>query len=646
MSHMSMRAYCLLSILASSFSFSEPDSDTLFEPVYSEFIPAYDANAEFATTSVTVLKPDQFSASNISIADVIELAPSVQIQNTGETGSYASVSVRGAPSQQTQIYIDGVLQPSVGGEGGYLQQISASEIERIEIFPGSLPLQFSQATPGGAINIVLKKTGGTGARVLLETGSFGHLRGAMSGRGQLSTIQLSGFAEAVNIENDFSYVNDHGTTLYTGDDERQTRNNANFNSLQGSLTAEKKTQDTQAVVTVDALSSRKNLPHWNNAEAIETYYAKQHIGIQGAFSQQQWGPGLDSSLRWQSRFDQGHFSDPSDLIGIYANDSVDHLRSHQLSHHSVYAMNSGQFVMSNEWHDHTFAIEDSLQQFTLDASRQQYNNSLGFEWFASSAQTLSATVRHLYFVDQQSEQKTNVNDWGWQIGTRHDGEDWHWQANAQRSVRHPNLIERFGNLGTFEGNDELRGESAFVADGTLGFNTDRLSAQSSIFYRATQDAIAPVYNSQGIGRYINLDSAIFMGAEWQLSTGFQSVKLISSGTVQQGMAFSVLDLYDRKQVPGFYPVATQQRLDWALSDELRMAVDYRYESGLFFDRANSTQAPDKHQVDVDLSWTHQHIRTSLNLQNVLNRAHVDFSRMPLPGRKITLTFEYRLGSFQ
>ena len=95
--------------------------------LYSAITPAFSTQPEFSTAQVTVIDASQFAASALSVADVIERAPSVQLQQTGATGSYASVSVRGAPSAQTQIYLDGVLQSNVGGEGGFLQQMSLAD---------------------------------------------------------------------------------------------------------------------------------------------------------------------------------------------------------------------------------------------------------------------------------------------------------------------------------------------------------------------------------------------------------------------------------------------------------------------------------------------------------------------------------------
>lgn len=633
-----------------SISFADNTDEPVDElnTVYSAFTPAFDTNPHFATSSVTIITPEQFNASDVTVADVIELSPSVQIQDSGEQGSSQSVSVRGAPSQQTHIYVDGVLQSNVGGSGGYLSQIPLADIERIEIYPSAVPLQFSQASPGGAINIVRRQIDRKQAKVTLEAGSFGHKRGAVSADWRNQNWLAGGYLEAVSADNDFNYLNDNGTPDFTGDDSTQTRNNAEYESLSGSLKVGYQTDDINAHVRFDAADSKKNLPHWNNRNIDDTFYQQADWTLQAGVSANQWLPNLDSSVRWQTNQQDGHFSDPGNNIGISNNDSYDTLTSTQWLHHSAVFLPFGLLAINNELHNDGYALEDDLNGTSLDASRQQFNNSVGVEWFVTDVVTATGALRHVWYEDEQGGDKQQESQIGWQLGARADFEEITLQVNLQQASRQPNLLERFGARGSFEGNDGLISERSHGIDATAQYSTDHIALTSSVFYRTTTDTIAITYNSQGIGRYINLDEATFYGFEWQAVVdlqivGIDSLQLSTAGSVQQGVSSSPLRAFDNKQVPGFYPISTRQSIDWQATEQLKTSLDYVYESGLYYDRANSTLAPDKHQVDANINWQWQQTRTSFQIKNLLNRQHLDVSRKVLHGISYVITFEYTLG---
>lgn len=624
-------------------SLSSVFADTELEAVYSEVIPASATLPDFSVTQVQVLSPSQFSDTAVTVADVIDQVPSVQIQQSGELGSLQSVTVRGAPSQQTQIYIDGVLQSSVGGEGNYLQQLSLTDIERIEVYPSSTPMQFNQATPGGAINIVRKKQQNTGYALSAQVGNFGRYGGSLRASGRLLNTDVSAFIDHTQAENDFTYFYDLDTSSVTPEGDEQTRLNAAFRSTTGLLTLDKTNENQHWSGALEAFTQHKALPNSNNVRDSDAFYEKDGARVSLEYDRNQTWLGLDASLRYQYLTQQGHFSDLGDDVGIFTDDSYDKLNSHQIQYHLLKPTGFGFLATSQSLMRDRFALENDLQGTTLDASRLQLTSSVGTEWFIDSDTTAMATGRHLWLQDEENTIRQSRQDWGLQFGIKHPVGPLTVQWNAQRSQRQPDLIERFGNTGTFVGNDELLPERSLAGDVSVSFQQDATYLNLGVFIRRADDAIVAVYNSQGIGRYVNLDRALYQGIEWQAATQYHRMQLESSGTLMASQITSFSTAYDGNQVPGHYPLSTTGRLTWPSQNAWSLTTQYRFEYGLFYDRANSTQAPLKHQWDAGLQWRRNNISLSFDATNLLNRTHQDYSRKPLPGRAFLLTLKIQNG---
>lgn len=610
--------------------------------LYSAITPAFSTQPEFSTAQVTVIDASQFAASALSVADVIERAPSVQLQQTGATGSYASVSVRGAPSAQTQIYLDGVLQSNVGGEGGFLQQMSLADVERIEVYSGSTPTQFAQGSPGGAINIVRRTARQNRTKILLETGSFGHRRGLVTSDLLVANLAVTGFVEGLAVDNDFTYSNDGGTAQYSGDDEWQTRNNAQFESWSGGLTGTINQAKSSYFVNLSAHDQQKNLPHWANLTSADSYYQQGKQALQLGINLSDWLWHQDSSLRFNISEDLGHFSDPANGLGSFVSDSRDRLLSRQLAQTSVLPLSWGLLTLNNQLDQAQFVIEQqSVTQ--VDAERLSGAHSLGADWFVAAFTTLTGSLRYATFSDSSDDTEAAGSRFSGQAGIGYQRGEHRVQVNLQSSERLPNLIERFGNLGSFKGNADLAAESALSGDINYQWQGAAYQFNATAFARQSDNTIAPVFNSQGVGRYINIDESIFYGLEWQVEAPLGALQLSSSGSWQRGRASSLLKVYDQKQVPGFYPLSVRHQLSGTPLPGLTWQSSYIYQAGLYFDRANSTMATAKHQFNSALSGRRNHWQGTLAVENLLNRYQVDHSNSPLPGRKIYLTLVYFFG---
>lgn len=108
--------------------------------------------------NISIISSDDIEDSNsIELTELLDMLPSVDIIEYGSVGSTRSVHTRGASSSQVLTLIDGrpVNTPRDGDTD--FNQISLSNIERIEVMRGPAATMYGANAVGGVINIITKK---------------------------------------------------------------------------------------------------------------------------------------------------------------------------------------------------------------------------------------------------------------------------------------------------------------------------------------------------------------------------------------------------------------------------------------------------------------------------------------------------------
>jgi outer membrane receptor protein involved in Fe transport/opacity protein-like surface antigen len=107
--------------------------------------------------SVSVVMPDDFKGEQKNLGDMLDQVPGLHINRVTGTGQYTTVQMRGSTAAQVNVYVDGVLQ-NVGNDMAVdLSLIPVSQVARIEVYRGYVPVRFAGSPIGGVINIVTKK---------------------------------------------------------------------------------------------------------------------------------------------------------------------------------------------------------------------------------------------------------------------------------------------------------------------------------------------------------------------------------------------------------------------------------------------------------------------------------------------------------
>jgi len=137
------------------------------------------------TSAVEVIKGEELEQKKIkTVFDALRLAQGVTAFSSGGPGSLANVRMRGAQSKHTLVVIDGTIVNSPTDGAFNFANLTAENIDRIEILRGAQSMLWGSDAVGGVINITTRRGSGTPtASAFVEYGSFATIREGGSASG-------------------------------------------------------------------------------------------------------------------------------------------------------------------------------------------------------------------------------------------------------------------------------------------------------------------------------------------------------------------------------------------------------------------------------------------------------------------------------
>ena len=112
-------------------------------------------------SSVNVISAEEIAKRGFTfVGEALQGVPGLSISQTGAFGGTTTLAIRGAPSSQTLVLIDGISvnDPSSPGGGYDFSNLLTSNIESIEILKSSQSTLWGSDAIGGIINIITKET--------------------------------------------------------------------------------------------------------------------------------------------------------------------------------------------------------------------------------------------------------------------------------------------------------------------------------------------------------------------------------------------------------------------------------------------------------------------------------------------------------
>ena len=145
------------------------------------------------TSAVEVIRGEELEQKKFkTVVDALRLAQGLAVFSNGGPGTLAQVRIRGAQPKHTLVFIDGTIVNSPTDGTFNFANLTAENIERIEILRGAQSMLYGADAMGGVINIITKKgEGKPSASAFVEYGSFASLREGAQASGAKGPIDFS-----------------------------------------------------------------------------------------------------------------------------------------------------------------------------------------------------------------------------------------------------------------------------------------------------------------------------------------------------------------------------------------------------------------------------------------------------------------------
>ncbi|MBX2879095.1 MAG: TonB-dependent receptor [Granulosicoccus sp.] len=589
---------------------------------------------------------EQLRQSLKPLGEILASEAGIQQRQVGGFGTFSSITMRAASSAQTAVYLDGILLNSSGEAVIDLSTLETLNLDSIEIFRGTTPLQLGHGNIGGAVNLAtLKNTQTTDTRLRLSAGSFDQGGMQFTGQGNEGGWDWTGSVSRQQSQNDYIFTDDHITPLDPHDVSKQRRNNGQAERAAVLLKSGYQTSSTQRTDLLLMWTDRDlGVPEWLNSADNQASYETEKLQLQ--ISQQ-----IDQLGSWNTRHtlynhtNDVHYDDKLKQINLLAPQDLLY-RTRTLGAKSYWERftQAGTLGLSADYRSEILSSTDGFApNKSYDADRQQLLTSAHLAWSNASDRWLVTPAIRWIHLDNQAENDNTAANQLKVSSTRSNlslqlGTSWKFnnrfsvQANAGNYFREPSFSELYGSFGLINGNPDLDAEEGINLDIGLNAGGDDLKLSLGVFHSERDELIVNTFNSRGIGRTVNTGKAKVTGIEFSSDlTLMENVQLSTRATWQDPVNLNRFAGFYKKNLPG------EARQAYAAKIRLKRAsTSYWYEwnssRNRFYDTANLLRAKDSSIHSLGFDWQGKSWQLSVRLHNLDNQRVEDFNGFPKPGR--------------
>jgi len=301
--------------------------------------------------TTVISRQDIERAQTDDLVTLLQREAGLQRTQNGGLGTVSSVFMRGAPSLQTLVLIDGVPLNKQDASGAVsLEHLMLDSVERVEIVRGNVSAIYGSGAIGGVIQIFTRRAGvAPGAKVAFESGAHGTRKlGASVSAGGADTTLNAGVTRLVS--GGFSAINPAQFSNANPDADGYRNTSAHL-SLVHKLSKDQRFGLRATRTDADAA--------YDNAWGAPTDVQSAHTRLNqvALFSDNTWGD-------WRSRLTWSEQSDTSDAHdnGAFGSNDAYLTRARVLSWVNSVAL-SGDWLASTglEWQQqHVDTRSDSV----------------------------------------------------------------------------------------------------------------------------------------------------------------------------------------------------------------------------------------------------------------------------------------------
>lgn len=645
-----------------------------------------DTNTEEFTGNVDIIKIDPKSSKS-SLTDYIEENTNLDFRQSGALGSISTVSIRGSSPSQLNVFIDGVLLNSASSGFFDISNIDISEIEKIEIYKGTIPINLGTGSMGGAINLITKRLDKPHKSLKYNFASNNFMGINAYYRDNKFLFNFTYFIS----KNNFKFLNDNGTEYNKSDDEFQLRHNNDI--LENNILVKYKILDINSFKvnsSINYFRKLQNLPTWNNLENPETYLGTERY----LFTLNTEYIGLISN-KASFVYKQTHerYQDILGLIGLGKQDNSYKTKEISYKHYFEYFLFTNTILKANiyakkEYYD----LTNNLSLFSYNTSsrtafipafevytklwRLTINPSIMYEKYQDTLYTdLGENKKNYQDISPKLGLKLNIFDFMEKkqnfIQKRHEYKS-NFQykldlfTNIGRYFRIPTFYELFGDRGFIVGNPSIEAEQSINFD--IGFNFilkkmfHKLSFSSFYFVNNVDKSISYVYDARGVGKAVNIEKAQIQGIETALNYFYKSFRLdlnytykspivgsgLYEGNVLAGRFTNKLFLKIIYNMMALFKFSTNEQVVFKNNMKLFTWYSFAYSSGLYYDSVNNLSAIPKylHNIGIRYEQNFSKKQTTVfidfSIKNLLGKNYQDYHRFYTAGReyKLSLGIEF------
>lgn len=583
-----------------------------------------------------------------ALAEILARESGVQYRQSGGFGSYSAVSIRAASAARTGIYVDGILLNSGGNPIVDLSTLEILNLESVDIYRGSTPLQLGHSTIGGAVNLNTLAVGNTPhTRVRLGAGSHGQGDVQLSHQNSVRQWTMLGAVSHRQSDNDFKFTRDNGTPLNTQDDTVLRRGNSQARRASALLGVGYRHLQGTTNVTVQLAERSQGVPDWLNSQDNQANYQTESSQMQLSHVQDGIGNwNTRHSLYWHSH--DARFFNPVGRIDLIAQDTFDDTDTLGARTYWEYPGAAGVFATSLDFRQESINSRDRLDPLAhYDANRDEWLATAHYVWY-SPEETWSVTPA---LRTQRSDQSVNRSRPAAHLPTRTQSArttaelGLSYKLNPQVDLslnlgsyfRTPSFGELYGAIGLIRGNPLLAPEKGINSDFSIRYKTPSLALTGSLFSSDSEELIVTSFNARGVGRPVNSGQAQIRGAELASSwTPNKAWELSSNLTWQSAKSVDRESGFYNKFLPG------EARFSWFAKVQFNHSrwsywYELDYQRDRYYDRANILPAKDTRQHSLGLQWRSKRWQAIAGIHNLTDRNVEDFNGFPKPGRTWSLS---------
>lgn len=584
------------------------------------------------------------------LGELLGTASGVQQLQSGGFGTFSSITVRAASAAHTAVYLDGILLNSAAESVIDLSTLEALNLDAVDIYKGTSPLQLGQASMGGAANLITRAYSDEPVtRLRVGVGSFSHstLQGShQSGQGDWSWTASGSYQ---NAKNDFGYLYDKNTELNPNDDIRQRRRNASVRRI--SLLAKAKYQpltNRRTDILLQVADRESGVPNATNSVAnrasFDTSKTQLHLS-----------QVVDRWQSWNTRHslyahdNSSLYDDRRSQVGLGAQ-FID-TQSHTLGAKTYWErfFEHGTTGLSLELREETLKLRDqSSIGEDVNADRQLLHATVhatvfdaNERWMLTPAIRLQNSLNKRQTNERgqfQSQATETHSQLGVQLGASYRAtESISLTANAGDYFREPSFPELFGSTGLINGNDSLLPEEGTNLDVGVQYKSPSTRLEATVFHSERDELILTSFNAQGIGRPTNIGKARVSGIELSASwKPLNSLELSANSTIQNPRNKNTFGGFQNKQLPG------EARRSFFFRSQYKPGITaYWYEwqsaNDRFYDSANLLAAENTSIHSIGLDVEHNAWKFGARIQNLGDDTVEDFNGFPKPGRAFSIS---------